>query len=119
MVADRDPVGISAEVIDNGLGLFEGRLAVGDPLRLIQFGDEGVQAPGDSRRDCSDFTNIGYDSQLPRERLSSMGRMSGGPRRGQSVSIRFVLPRWFRGRTESAAHSPHSRRREATARTMS
>jgi len=49
--------------------------------------------------------------------LHIMGRMSSGPRRGQSVSIRFVLPRWFRGRTESAAHSPHSRRREATART--
>jgi len=35
VVADRDPVGVSAEIIDNVLSPLKRRLAVGDPLSLM------------------------------------------------------------------------------------
>jgi hypothetical protein len=45
MVADRDPVGISAQIIKNVLGPFKGLLAVDDPVLLIQVGDQGIEGP--------------------------------------------------------------------------
>jgi len=39
VVADRDPVSVSAEIIQNVLGPFKGLLAVDDPLLFVQVGD--------------------------------------------------------------------------------
>ncbi len=39
MIADRDPVSISAEIFENTFGSVERRLAVDDPLLLVQIGD--------------------------------------------------------------------------------
>ena len=45
VIADRDPVGVFAEVVDNILGLFKRRLGVRNPLRLIQFREQCVKGP--------------------------------------------------------------------------
>ncbi len=45
VIADRDPVCVSAEVLQNVFGLFERRLAVDDPLLLVQIGDQGIETP--------------------------------------------------------------------------
>ena len=43
VIADRDPVGVSAEILKNALGPIERRLAVDDPLLLVQIGDQGIE----------------------------------------------------------------------------
>ena len=45
MIADCDPVSISAEILQNVLGLLEGLLAVDDPVLLVQIGDQCVKGP--------------------------------------------------------------------------
>ena len=39
VIADRDSVGVSAEILKNVLGFVKGWLAVDDPLLFIQVGD--------------------------------------------------------------------------------
>ena len=45
VVADRDPVGVSAEIIQNVLGLLERLFAVDDPVLFVQIGDQGIEGP--------------------------------------------------------------------------
>ena len=45
VVADRDPVGVSAEILKNAFGSVERRFAVDDPLLLVQIGDQGIESP--------------------------------------------------------------------------
>lgn len=40
VIADGDPVGISAEVLENTLGATEGRLAIDNPLLLVKLSQE-------------------------------------------------------------------------------
>ena len=46
VVADSDPVGISAEVLKNPFGAIEGRLAIDNPLLLIELFPEDLEIPG-------------------------------------------------------------------------
>ena len=43
VVADRDPVSVSAEIFKNAFCPVERRLTVDDPLLLVQIGDEGFE----------------------------------------------------------------------------
>jgi hypothetical protein len=43
VIADGDPVGISAEVLENTFGATEGRFAIDDPLLLIELFSEGFE----------------------------------------------------------------------------
>ena len=46
VIADGDPVGISAEVLENPLGAIEGRFAIDDPLLFIELFPEGLEGSG-------------------------------------------------------------------------
>ena len=46
VIADRDPVSISAEVLKDPLGAIEGRFAIDDPLRMVELSSEGVEVAG-------------------------------------------------------------------------
>jgi hypothetical protein len=46
VIADRDPVGISAEVLKDTLDAIEGRLAIDDPLLMIELAPEYLKVPG-------------------------------------------------------------------------
>jgi len=46
VIADRDPVGISAEVLKDTLDAIEGRLAIDDPLLMIELASEYLKVPG-------------------------------------------------------------------------
>jgi hypothetical protein len=46
VIADRDSVGISAEVLKNTHGAIEGRLAIDDPLLMIELFPEGFEGSG-------------------------------------------------------------------------
>ena len=46
VIADRDPVGISAEVLKYPLGAIKGRFAIDDPLLMIKMSPEGFEGPG-------------------------------------------------------------------------
>jgi hypothetical protein len=43
VIADCDPVGISAEVLENTFGATEGRFAIDDPLLFIELFPEGFE----------------------------------------------------------------------------
>jgi hypothetical protein len=43
VIADRDPVSISAEVLKDTLGTIEGRLAIDDPLFMVKMSPEGCE----------------------------------------------------------------------------
>jgi len=43
VIADGDPVGISAEVLENTFGATEGRLAIDNPLLLVELSHEAFQ----------------------------------------------------------------------------
>jgi hypothetical protein len=45
VIADRDPMGVSAEIIQNVLGMLERLFAVDDPVFLIQVGNQGIEGP--------------------------------------------------------------------------
>ena len=45
VVADRDPVSVSAEVIQNVFCMLERLLAVDDPVLFVQIGDQGIEGP--------------------------------------------------------------------------
>ena len=44
VIADRDSVGISAEVLKDPLGAIEGRFAIDDPLLMIEMPPEGFRS---------------------------------------------------------------------------
>ena len=46
VIADRDSVGISAEVLKNTHGAIEGRLAIDDPPLMIELFPEGLEGSG-------------------------------------------------------------------------
>ena len=46
VIADRDPVSISAEVLKYPLGAIEGRFAIDDPLLMVELSSEGVEVAG-------------------------------------------------------------------------
>jgi len=46
IIADRDPVSISAEVLKDTLGTIERRFAVNDPLLMIELFPEGFEVSG-------------------------------------------------------------------------
>ena len=46
VIADRDPVGISAEVLKDTLDAIEGRLAIDDPLLMIELASESFEVLG-------------------------------------------------------------------------
>ena len=46
IIADRDPVGISAEVLQDPLGAIEGRFAIDNPILLIELFHEGLKVSG-------------------------------------------------------------------------
>jgi hypothetical protein len=46
VIADGDPVGISAKVLKNPFGAIEGRFAINNPLLLIELFPEGLEVPG-------------------------------------------------------------------------
>jgi hypothetical protein len=43
IIADRDSVGISAEVLKNTFGATEGRFAIDDPLLLVELSHKGIE----------------------------------------------------------------------------
>jgi hypothetical protein len=43
VIADGDPVGISAEVLENTFGAIEGRFAIDDPILFIELFPEGFE----------------------------------------------------------------------------
>lgn len=45
VIADGDPVGISAKVLENTFGATEGRFAVDNPLLLIELFSEDLEVP--------------------------------------------------------------------------
>ena len=45
VVADGDPVGISAEVLKDPHGAIKGRFAIDDPLLMIKMSPEGFESP--------------------------------------------------------------------------
>ena len=46
VITDRDPVGISAEVLKDPLGAIEGRFAIDDPLFKVELSPEGLEVSG-------------------------------------------------------------------------
>ena len=46
VIADSDPMGISAEVLKYPLGAIEGRFAIDDPLLMVELSSEGVEVAG-------------------------------------------------------------------------
>ena len=46
VIADGDPVGISPEVLKDTLDAIEGRLAIDDPLLMIELAPEYLKVPG-------------------------------------------------------------------------
>ncbi len=46
VIADGDPMGISAEVLKYPLGAIEGRFAIDDPLLMVELSSEGVEVAG-------------------------------------------------------------------------
>jgi len=46
VIADRDPVSISAEVLKDTLGAIEGWFAIDDPLLMIELFSEGFEVSG-------------------------------------------------------------------------
>lgn len=45
VIADRDPMGVPAEIFKNAFGPVERRLAVDDPLLPVQVSDQGTERP--------------------------------------------------------------------------
>jgi len=43
VIADSDPVGISAEVLKDSVGAIEGRFAIDDPLLMVKMSLEGFE----------------------------------------------------------------------------
>jgi hypothetical protein len=46
VIADRDPVSISAEVLKDTLGAIEGRFAIDDPFLMVKMSLEGCEGSG-------------------------------------------------------------------------
>ncbi len=46
IIADSDPVGISAEIFEDALGTIEGRLAVDNPFFMIELPSEDLKGSG-------------------------------------------------------------------------
>jgi hypothetical protein len=43
VIADRDPVGVSAEVLQDSFGAIEGRFAIDNPLLVVEMSPEGFK----------------------------------------------------------------------------
>ena len=58
--SDRDPMGISAEVLKDPLGAIEGWLAIDDPLFMVEMPPEGLEVCG-----ILEMTEVGGKDQVP------------------------------------------------------
>lgn len=69
VIADRDPVRVSAEIFKNALCPVERRLAVDNPLLFEKVGDQGIE----SRRLCKMAYGAGIDEFVLRAELFQTG----------------------------------------------
>ena len=60
VITDRDPMGISAEVLQDPLGAIEGRFTIDDPLFRVEMPPEGFEVFGILER-----TEMGGKDQIP------------------------------------------------------
>ena len=61
VIADRDPVSISAEVLKDPRGAIKGRLAIDDPLLMIKMPPEGFEGSG-----FLEMANAAGEYEIPR-----------------------------------------------------
>jgi len=59
VITDRDPVGISAEVLKDPLGAIEGWFAIDDPLIMVEMPPEGLEVSG-----IFEMTEIGGEDKI-------------------------------------------------------
>jgi len=60
VITDRDPVGISAEVLKDPVGAIEGWFAIDDPLFMVELPPEGLEVSG-----ILEMSEIGGKDQIP------------------------------------------------------
>ena len=60
VITDRDPVGISAEVLKDAPGAIKGRLALDDPLLMVELSPEGFEVAG-----MREMTDPALNTRLP------------------------------------------------------
>ena len=60
IITDRDPMGISAEVLKDSVGALEGWFAIDDPLSMVEVPQEGFEVFGILER-----TEMGGKDQIP------------------------------------------------------
>ena len=60
MIADRDPMGISAEVLKDPVGAIEGWFAIDDPLIIVEMSPEGFEVSG-----ILEIREMGGKDQIP------------------------------------------------------
>jgi hypothetical protein len=58
VIADGDPVGISAEILENTFGTAKGRFAIDDPFLFIEFFPEKIEVAG-----CLEMTDRAIEHQ--------------------------------------------------------
>jgi hypothetical protein len=61
VITDRDPVGISAEVLKDAPGAIEGWFAIDDPLFLVELSSEGFEVAG-----IREMTDTALEYKIPR-----------------------------------------------------
>ena len=61
VITDRDPMGISAEVLEDPLGAIEGRFAIDDPLFMVEMPPEGFEVAG-----IHEMTDTALEYKIPR-----------------------------------------------------
>ena len=59
VITDRDPMGISGEVLQDAVGAIEGRFAIDDPLILVEVPQEGFKGSG-----ILEMTEVGGKGQI-------------------------------------------------------
>lgn len=77
VIADRDPVGISAEVLKDTLDAIEGRFAIDDPLLMIELVPEYLKVPGrlEMADTAGEYKSIRFEASFKKvQELSSEQR---------------------------------------------
>ena len=60
VITDRDPMGISAEVLKDPVGAIEGWFAIDDPLFMVEMPQEGLEVSG-----ILEMAEMGGKDQIP------------------------------------------------------
>jgi len=60
VITDRDPMGISVEVLQDPLGAIEGWFAIDDPLLMVEMPQEGLEVSG-----ILEMTEMGGKDKIP------------------------------------------------------